>query len=77
MSKGSVFLPDSVVWCNGIRAAFGGWLMQLPWLPGAKSEISGCNVYKISAQFQDILSVSRGTRHRKCTFFYPQKCYSL
>jgi len=27
--------------------------------------------------FRTFLSVSRGSIHRKCTFFCPHKCYSL
>jgi len=32
---------------------------------------------KFQDNFRTFLSVSRGSRHRKCTFFCPYKCYSL
>jgi len=32
---------------------------------------------KFQDKFRIFLSVSRGSRHRKCTFFCPHKCYPL
>ena len=32
---------------------------------------------KFQDNFTTFLSVSRGSRHKKCTFFCPHKCYSL
>jgi len=40
-------------------------------LPAARSEISGPNFLE---NFRTLLSVSRGSRYRKCTFFCAHKC---
>jgi len=47
-------------------------------LPGARSEISEPNVYKISRQFHDIfVGFARLKTQKMHIFFCPHKCYSL
>ena len=51
-----------------------GWNTLHTGLRAARSEISGPNFFKFQDNFRTLLSVSRGTRHRKCTFFCAHKC---